>query len=257
VQNPKSFNLYAYVQNDSVNNIDPMGLMSEATGGYCSPMFSSCAGTGGGGYSGTPFDSGSIIFGGYNEVPASIRGSLMAHDRRVALTTMIYRLTHGSPEGATADEIEKYRASITELIARILSRPECAELFGGGENAVGVLSGTPISVANTGTAIINLQTQTAKVTSIETDLGNRTMTINRSGGFFTSGQYQAPHPFLIGVSVTMQGNNWGLQGSSYGALLLGHELGHLIDVYGPNQNDRTDQVKNDMNTQKVYDACFK
>jgi hypothetical protein len=46
-----------------VNATDPSGLEMDATGG-CSAMYSSCAGSGGGGYDGTPFDSGTYEYGG-------------------------------------------------------------------------------------------------------------------------------------------------------------------------------------------------
>jgi RHS repeat-associated protein len=82
---PQSFNRYGYTQNDPVNSTDPTGKEMELTLG-CSAMYSSCYGSGGGGYEGTPFDSGSIIFGGYNEVPAGIRGALAAYDQRVQNT---------------------------------------------------------------------------------------------------------------------------------------------------------------------------
>ena len=82
--NPQSLNRYAYVQGDPVNFIDPSGRMGEATGGYCSPMFSSCSGTGGGDYPATPFDSGSFFMGGYNDLPGNHIGSAMAAwDRRL------------------------------------------------------------------------------------------------------------------------------------------------------------------------------
>jgi RHS repeat-associated protein len=83
--NPQSFNRYSYVNNDPVNTVDPSGLEMEATGG-CSAMFSSCAGTGGGGYEGTPFDSGSYFMGGYNDLPGRTGGALRAFDHRVQNT---------------------------------------------------------------------------------------------------------------------------------------------------------------------------
>src|SRR5205807_827454 len=59
---PQSLNRYAYVGNDPVNRRDPTGMLDSWN---CPAMFGSCFGTGGGGYDGHPFDSGSIIFGGY------------------------------------------------------------------------------------------------------------------------------------------------------------------------------------------------
>ena len=52
-------------------------------GGYCGPQYSSCAGSGGGGYGGTPFDSGSYFMGGYADLPGNIAGALAAFDQRV------------------------------------------------------------------------------------------------------------------------------------------------------------------------------
>ncbi|MGH9929178.1 MAG: hypothetical protein ACREA9_08120 [Pyrinomonadaceae bacterium] len=68
-----------------MNFVDPTGLMNEATG-YCGPMYSSCAGSGGGGYTGTPFDSGSYFMGGYGDLPGRIGQALAAWDRRVQTT---------------------------------------------------------------------------------------------------------------------------------------------------------------------------
>ncbi|HEV7396127.1 MAG TPA: RHS repeat-associated core domain-containing protein [Pyrinomonadaceae bacterium] len=250
LKNPKSFNRYGYVEGDPVNTIDPTGALGEATGGYCSPMFSSCAGTGGGGYSGTPFDSGSIIFGGYNEVPVGIRAGLMAFDRRVAITTLIYRLIHASPSGATPDEIDKYRAAMADLIGRIMTRPKCAELFGGIENALGTLGNTNFSVEDRGSPAM---LPTGLYTPPVAYTVDNSITINRSGPFF--------HPIqtinFMGIMMPATVNNWGLQGSGYGALVLGHELGHVVGIYGANDHDSGSQQVNDQNTQKVFDACFK
>jgi hypothetical protein len=57
----------------------------EATG-YCGAMYSSCAGTGGGGYGGTAFDSGSYFMGGYNDLPGRTGSGLAAYDQRVQNT---------------------------------------------------------------------------------------------------------------------------------------------------------------------------
>jgi RHS repeat-associated protein len=84
--NPQSFNRYAYVQGDPVNFVDPSGQTNEATGGLCAAMYSSCSGTGGGGYGGTPFDSGSYFMGGYNDLPGRTGSGLAAFDQRVQTT---------------------------------------------------------------------------------------------------------------------------------------------------------------------------
>jgi hypothetical protein len=82
--NPQSFNRYAYVQGDRANFVDPKGLVESWN--FCSAQFSSCAGTGGGGYSGTPFDSGSYLFGGYNDLPGRTGQAMAAWDRRLQTT---------------------------------------------------------------------------------------------------------------------------------------------------------------------------
>jgi hypothetical protein len=215
-------------------------------------MFSSCAGTGGGGYWGTPFDSGSIIFGGYNEVPPSLRAGLAAWDHRVWLTTTIYRLIHGSPKGATADEIAKYRAAMADLLERILSRPQCAEFFGGVDSALGALSGTPVSVENLGGP--NMRPDGSIQSTVAQTVDRHSIEINRQGGFFTGGLIQAGSFFYAGLQP-VQLPNFGLQGADFAALFLGHELGHIVGVFGRNDNDK-DQAANERNTQAVFDACF-
>jgi len=79
--NPQSLNRYAYVQNDPVNFVDLTGL--EESWNYCPPMFGSCAGSGGGGYTGNPFDSGSYAMGGYNDLPGRTGAGLRLYDERV------------------------------------------------------------------------------------------------------------------------------------------------------------------------------
>lgn len=78
---PQSFNRYSYTQNDPVNHIDPSGLLESWN--VCGAQFSSCAGGGGGGYVGTPFDSGSYFMGGYNDLPGRTGRGLRQHDERM------------------------------------------------------------------------------------------------------------------------------------------------------------------------------
>jgi hypothetical protein len=85
-------------------------------------MFSSCAGTGGGGYLSTPFDSGSIIFGGYNEVPAGIRSALAAWDERLKnqhdADLANYYLHHGR------EDLAKKLMEINRTLAKIVVLPQ-------------------------------------------------------------------------------------------------------------------------------------
>ena len=100
--NPQSFNRYSYVNNDPVNSTDPSGLEMDATGG-CSAMYSSCYGSGGGGYSGTPFDSGSYFMGGYADLPGNIAGALRDHDQRVQNTRDALAATAAYQRGGPND----------------------------------------------------------------------------------------------------------------------------------------------------------
>jgi len=82
IANPQSFNRYSYVNNDPVNFVDPVGLTMDLG---CSAMYSSCAGeVGGGGYSGTPSDSGSYYMGGHADLPGNIASALRTFDQRLS-----------------------------------------------------------------------------------------------------------------------------------------------------------------------------
>ena len=84
--------------------------------------------------------------------------------------------------------------------------------------------------------------------------GNR-ITINRQGTFFNGSQLTFPS-MMPGVNLTVTIDTWGLQGSAWGGLVIGHELGHRVGIYGKNDNDARDPSANRANTQKIYDACF-
>jgi len=104
--NPQSFNRYAYVQGDPVNFVDPTGL-TDSWNGYCSAIFGSCAGTGGGGYSRHPFDSGLYSMGGYNDLPGRTRNGLRDYDERVGNAWAGYGfLTNAQVFGATFGRAE-------------------------------------------------------------------------------------------------------------------------------------------------------
>ncbi len=78
---PQSFNRYPYTNSDPVDLFDPAGL--EPSWNVCSPQFSSCGGgwdNGGSGYSGSPFDSDSFLFGGYGGLPPNIAAALARWD---------------------------------------------------------------------------------------------------------------------------------------------------------------------------------
>lgn len=80
----QGFNRYAYVTNDPINLVDPMGLTLQIPG-YCSAQYSSCGGGGdtGSGFSGTPFDD--TPFGGEG-MPASVAQGLSAYLGRLQNT---------------------------------------------------------------------------------------------------------------------------------------------------------------------------
>jgi RHS repeat-associated protein len=82
MSDPRSFNRYAYVQNDPVNFVDPSGLMMSDCGAEWS--FAQCGGAGG-------FWGGGSGFGGnvaaynhdYGGLPPNIASAMSAHDQGV------------------------------------------------------------------------------------------------------------------------------------------------------------------------------
>lgn len=60
--------------------------------------------------------------------------------------------------------------------------------------------------------------------------------------------------FVPGAGLKTLDFRSGLRGASFGALILLHELGHQLEIFGP------DKDKPDLNrkyTQQVLDACFR
>lgn len=183
-----------------------------------------------------------------------------AYARGVFITITAYRLLHSKPKGTTDPaEIAAYQAAMADLLNRILSRPECADLYGGVEQALGTLAGTKVSVENYGNPYVGRDLAIHARPGAETV--HNEIWLNRQGSFFNS-TLQLDNNFTsLAYPTTISVDTMGLQRAEYAALVLAHELGHRVGIYGKNDIDGADnaagKAANKANTQNVFDACFK
>lgn len=126
LNDPQSFNRYAYTQADPVNHTDPSGL--EMT--VCSAEFSACGGgwsNGGSGPSGTPFDSGGFFMGGYNDLPPNVAAALSDYNQRLQNTLDALAATAALHRGGPDDPTYKAIMERNPTLAPVLVLSEAQE----------------------------------------------------------------------------------------------------------------------------------
>jgi hypothetical protein len=135
----------------------------------------------------------------------------------------------------------------------LLDNEACAKLFGGKDAALKALYGASYSYRDLGVPIYNPDTQTVKVTGAAT-LSNTnppSVYLNTNGPFSnTTLLVMTPS----GVQSKTVDFKTGMRGAEFGALLLLHELGHLVGIF---KADASNAELNRQYTQQVQDACFK
>jgi hypothetical protein len=135
-----------------------------------------------------------------------------------------------------------YRAAFDRL-----GRRSCADFFGGRDAAGRVLGATEYRVLALGRPRVNPQTGDVSVVGAQTN-GADSVFVNSQGPFFNN---QMVVPGRSGVQALDFGS--GLRGADFGALLLLHELGHQVGLFG---RDAHDPDLNQRYTRAVLNACF-
>ncbi|HEU4386304.1 MAG TPA: hypothetical protein VFV34_00805, partial [Blastocatellia bacterium] len=154
------------------------------------------------------------------------------------------RLPKGTDKNAIKDFNERFDAALKRLED---PNSDCAKLFGGKDKAINALQNASYSYQNLGMGKVD-QDGRLHVTGAAT-FGN-TVFIN------TFGPFRNPTILVQTVSgVRPQTANQGLNNPvDVGALILLHELGHLLGIFKPDANN---SELNQAQTQQVIDACFK
>ena len=262
---PQSLNRYSYTQNDPVNFTDPSGLQS------CYDAWCGISGFGGwgGGYSGgngwgsDPRPGREIIDNAGSDVVQTI----------LIRDGLVYELSEGTlgfeyvtyPQGnqlpiTVRFMSDRYRRDFLLALAdaerRLSTNKACADFFGmegttlfgmdSAEYAIGVLGNTEYRVLPLGAPTSVSGTSNYTVTGAQTN-SPRSVFINSQGPFFDTS-----------INIPGGGNRTfdfgtGLSGPAFGALLLLHELGHQMGLFGA---DASDPQLNRQHTQQVQDACF-
>jgi RHS repeat-associated protein len=221
VSNPQTFNRYSYTQNDPVNFVDPSGLLriQECTRRWWTD------------------ENGDRQ---YDEWHCQV----------------IYDDGGGDPQNPAPDKYvaDKYKkqfnAALTEAEKR-LKKDKCAKLFGKStEDLIAMLQNTDYRIVplSSGGPKYDSNTNSTSVTGAQTN-SPTSVFINSQGPFLNNVMFApgAPHN-----PVTLDFNS-GLRGSQFGALILLHELGHQVNLFGP---DAGDYKVNLAHTKAVLKACF-
>jgi RHS repeat-associated protein len=222
ISNPQTFNHYSYTQSDPVNFVDPSGLLKICFYAYSYTHYEYTApdGTPGLGtttnLSITCFEYGTLVLSG--------RGIGDGGD--VPQNSGLYPNPPKLKGHPTQDQIDAFNDAYFDLRDRILNNSDCAKLFGGAERALRKLQTASISLYSRKPITI----QGKQYINPARTVGRNSLQINTYGGLFA--------------------------GDPNTSLSLGHELGHLLNIYGKDEYDATDPNKNSRNTEKVRKACF-
>ena len=133
---------------------------------------------------------------------------------------------------------------------KLLQDVDCAKLFGkSSADLINMLENTEYRVLAfaSGGPKYDPTTGITNVTGAQTN-SPTSVFINEKGPFFNN------QMFVQGKSgIQILDFNSGLRGKRFGALLLLHELGHQVGLFGP---DASHQKLNQQNTNQVRQACF-
>ena len=128
---------------------------------------------------------------------------------------------------ATEEQRAEFKKDYEDLRDRILNRADCAKLFGGATRALNRLARAKITLFSQKPLMIK---GTRYLTPARVR-GLNNLQINTNGGLFA--------------------------GIPDAALALGHELGHLLKIYGKDEWDGSSAAMSARNTARVFNACFK
>lgn len=133
---------------------------------------------------------------------------------------------------------------------------KCAKLFGGADRAINALRNANIKYGDLG-RYKNLGDGRFTGIAAGTNREANEIIINTHGGFLLGGIVLAPG-YEPGQTVYVSVRD-GLTATEYRAVLLLHELGHLLGpkIFGKNDDDVHNQKANEANAKKVRNACIK
>lgn len=156
-----------------------------------------------------------------------------------------------SPDKYVSDKYKKkFNAALTEAEKR-LSKEECAKLFGKtAADLIAMLQNTEYRILplTSGGPKYDSATNTTTVTGAQTN-SPTSVFINSKGPFLQNVMFVPGAPRN---PVTLDFNSR-LRGAQFGALLLLHELGHQVKLFGP---DASDYKVNLAHTKQVLKECF-
>ena len=238
---PGSWNRYVYVLGDPVNWLDPRGLEAVAPGFYWnSPPGQASSGPPLGGGGGDPLDRPPVAAQVGIDAPLPTDGSEQGGGTWSGYNGPLPRLagTYSSWQ------VEALAAAWSNAVDRLNDR-DCLGLFGDGSaEALATVTfrllplGMP-RVVNGSAAVIGAATVRE----------SNEIWINVQGPMFNQNVYvpEAGRFAYFDFGTGLNGANWG-------ALLLLHEVGHLVGVFAA---DASDPKLNRSHTQAVLDSCFK
>ena len=127
-----------------------------------------------------------------------------------------------------------------------LLKDECAKFFGGIEVAMTTINNTEYRFLRRGAPAVNPANGVLGVMGAETK-GPNSVFIN------TQGPSISQNILVPGEGVKSFGYGTGLRGTEFNTMLLLHELGHQVGIFGP---DAKDPKLNAAYTKQVLKACF-
>jgi RHS repeat-associated protein len=207
---PQSWNLYSYVRNNPVNITDPTGR---------------------------------------NSLDMVVAASAAANKPQINTSAATFSM----PDMSDLNSIPHWAAltgALGEAVSRIDSIASCANLFGGKNNALNLLSATKYSLIPYQRPTVDQSGSAVNVVGAGT-LSPHKVLIN-TYGIFLNDRITARDSYGHVVSFNAEGL-WGLRGIQQRALILLHELGHQSKKFG---SDAGDAAKNHLYTNMVLKACF-
>lgn len=148
------------------------------------------------------------------------------------------------PAGTNKNFVKPFNAGIVNAVRR-LRAPGCAAFFG--EGAEARFLNTSYRFVPMGAPAVD-EHGSVKVTGAATFHAPDAVLINSQGPFLSPMMYVSGKN---GFQVVDMGTN--LRGADFSALLLLHELGHIVHKFGP---DAADPELNLSNTRTVLKNCF-